>query len=202
MIKKFLAFLLLTVNCFLVFSYEPEFRPPEFDREPTLKQRIKIREIEKVNNYSKKLERTDKYFEEFEDNGTHTFLCSMSFLYYNKLNEEVRIQNNSSYKLRNVRCTISIQKREHDLKNIKEIEIGETEEFDGYEDDELKDELKHYYGKEVGKISADNPNTITFKLNFNDYNEKVLIKKVYNEDKSLSFEIVDNPNHKRPVEQA
>lgn len=93
-------------------------------------------------------------------------------------------------------------KREHDLKNIKEIEIGETEEFDGYEDDELKDELKHYYGKEVGKISADNPNTITFKLNFNDYNEKVLIKKVYNEDKSLSFEIVDNPNHKKPVEQA
>lgn len=93
-------------------------------------------------------------------------------------------------------------KREHDLKNIKEIEIGETEEFDGYEDDELKDELKHYYGKEVGKISADNPNTITFKLNFNDYNEKVLIKKVYNEDKSLSFEIVDNPNHKKSVEQA
>lgn len=133
------------------------------------------------------------YFEEINDNGEHKFSTTISTLKKNDCSEEVRIQNNSSFKLNNISCLIEIGNVKHNLKNINYVKIGEEEEFDGYEDDELDDELEHYFGK-VAKWQIKNTNNITFTLNFSDHNSDVVIRKIYNRDESLVFEIGDSDN--------
>lgn len=135
----------------------------------------------------------ETFFREINDNGDHKFSTTIEDLYRTKCSEEVCIQNNTSFKLNNIRCLIEIGGRSHSLKNINNIKIGDHEEFDGYEDDELEDELEHFFGP-VAKWTSKNTNEVSFTLNFSDHNNDVIIKRIYCDDESLTFEIEDSSN--------
>ena len=64
--------------------------------------------------------------------------------------------------------------------------------FEGYEDDEMKDELKFYFGGE-GKLSKSNKNKIVFIFDFGADNDHVVLGKVYKSGNDIYFEIIDNP---------
>lgn len=135
----------------------------------------------------------ETFFREINDNGDHKVSTTIEVLYRTKCSEEVRIQNNTSFKLNNINCLIEIGSRSHRLKNINNIKIGDCEEFDGYEDDELDDELEHFFGP-VAKWTSKNTNKISFTLNFSDHNNDVIIKRIYCDDDSLTFEIEESSN--------
>lgn len=138
----------------------------------------------------------------FNDDGNHTYTTTMSSLYHRKIWEEVVIQNNSSFELNNISCEISLvgAAASHRLVNIRRVKIGDDESFDGYEDDELKDELPFYFGS-YGKFRADNNAKISFTLNFGVNNSNVRISSVYNKDKNLVFLITDSENAVKPQEK-
>ena len=135
----------------------------------------------------------ETFFREINDNGDHKVSTTIGALYRAECSEEVCIQNNTSFKLNNISCLIEIGNRSHNLKNINNIKIGDCEEFDGYEDDELDDELEHFFGP-VAKWTSKNTNNISFTFNFSDHNNDVIIKRIYCDDDSLTFEIEDSSN--------
>lgn len=114
--------------------------------------------------------------------------------------EEIQIQNNSTQNLNHVTCSIIINNKEHKMKTISQIKSGDKEEFEGYEDDEMKDELPHYFGKD-GKFTTSNYNTITFIINFKEHRDEVIISDVYMNDKKLLFIVEDDPDHKVETEK-
>lgn len=67
----------------------------------------------------------------------HDWIFDTSFpeLIRKGIDEEIKIQNNSSVNLNHVTCTVVINGKEHKMQTITKIESGEKEEFDGYEDD-------------------------------------------------------------------
>ena len=125
----------------------------------------------------------------------HDWIFDTSFpeLIRKGIDEEIKIQNNSSVNLNHVTCTVVINGKEHKMQTITEIESGEKEEFDGYEDDEMKDEFPHYFG-EVGRFTKKNRNEIRFIINFKEHRNDVIISDVYMNDGHLLFIIEDSPN--------
>ena len=107
-----------------------------------------------------------------------------------KLDEVIYEKEGSIYFLR-----IIIDKQEHKLLPIDQVKTGRDENFDGLEDDEMHDELKHFFG-EKGKLTKKNTNQITFEFTFGDNNEKVLIKEFHIRDKELYFFVENNPEAK------
>lgn len=118
----------------------------------------------------------------------------------NKTWEEIQIQNNSTIILNNISCSVRVKGREHKMKNISQIKPGYNETFNGYVDNEMKDEFPQYFGKE-GKFLSNNYNTITFIINFNEYKNAVKITDVRMDDKDLLFIIDDNTNYKTEIEK-
>ncbi len=114
--------------------------------------------------------------------------------------EEIQIQNNSTQNLNHVTCSITINNKEHKMKTISQIKSGDKKEFEGYEDDEMKDEFPHYFGKD-GKFTGSNYNTITFTINFKEHKDEVIISDIYMNDKKLLFIVEDDPNHKIETEK-
>lgn len=141
-------------------------------------------------------------YSSFGDDKSHTYTTTMSSLYHRRVWEEVVIQNNSSFELNNISCEIFLGDipTGHRLVNIRRVKIGDDESFDGYEDDELKDELPFYFGR-LGKFRADNSAKISFKLNFGVNDSNVKISSVYNKDKNLVFLITDSENAVKPNER-
>ena len=118
----------------------------------------------------------------------------------NKTWEEIQIQNNSTIILNNISCSVRVKGREHKMKNISQIKPGYNETFNGYVDNEMKDEFPQYFGKE-GKFLSNNYNTITFIINFNEYKNAVKITDVRMDDKDLLFIIDDDTNYKTEIEK-
>lgn len=132
-----------------------------------------------------------KFSKELQDNGMHRFETTMNFLAANKMNEEIVIYNNSSVDLANISCKVTINGKSHDFKKIGKIFIGDDEDFPGYEDDEMKDEFKRYFGND-GKISKNNMNDIIFEFNFGAFNKDVVLKRVFKDDNNICFSVGDN----------
>lgn len=118
----------------------------------------------------------------------------------NKTWEEIQIQNNSTQNLNHITCTVIINGKEHKMKTISQIKVGDKEEFEGYEDNEMKDEFPHYFGN-VGKFTSTNYNTITFIINFQEHRDDVIISDIYMNDNNLVFIVEDDPNHKVETEK-
>ncbi|MCM1320836.1 MAG: hypothetical protein NC041_01505 [Bacteroides sp.] len=131
-----------------------------------------------------------KFSKELKDNGMHQFATTMNFLAANKIDEEIVIYNNSSVDLANISCKVTINGKTHDFKKIRKIIVGDDENFSGYEDDEMKDEFKRYFGSD-GKISKNNTNDIIFEFNFGEFNNDVVLKRVYKDDRDICFSVDD-----------
>lgn len=135
---------------------------------------------------------------EFNDDGNHRFDTTISKLHSMEVWEEVVVLNNSSFELNNISCLIILNDEvEHRLVNISRINIGDDESFDGYEDDELKDELPYYFGKN-GKFKANNNSKISFVLDFGRNNNNVIISKIYDKDKNLVLMVTDSEKAVKP----
>ncbi len=128
-----------------------------------------------------------------EKNETNEWIFETSFseLVQSKINGEIRIQNNSKLILTRVGCSVIIKGNEHKLQSISKIKVGEREEFEGYEDDEMKDEFPFYFGKD-GKFLKSNKNQIILKIKFPDNQDDVIITAALANDKSLLFIVEDS----------
>ena len=129
------------------------------------------------------------------DNGKHSFEFEIADLVSKSFHDEIKIQNSSSYTLKNIQIKIIINGKSINLLQIANIQPGRTENFDGKTDDDMHDELKYYFGND-GKLSKTNPNKIIFALDFGNENEKIIVKEFYIKNKDLYFLIENNPAYK------
>lgn len=134
------------------------------------------------------------FADKVNDNGNHVFEYVISELVEKGFYDEINIQNNSSYELKNIQLKIFINGKEHQLLPISKLKSGNDDNFDGLEDDEMHDELRHYFGND-GKLNKKNNNKIRFELNFGLNNDKVIVTDLYIRDKELYFYVEDNSEH-------
>ena len=135
------------------------------------------------------------FAESINDTGDHTIKFRISDLVAKGFKDEICIQNGSSYLLKNIQLKIIIGGKEHKLLPIDQVKSGRDENFDGLEDDEMHDELRHFFG-EQGKLTTKNTNQITFEFTFGDTNEKVLLREFHIRDHELYFFVENNPDAK------
>ena len=135
------------------------------------------------------------FSEPITDNGDHLVTFRISELVGKGFKDEICIQNGSSYILKNIQLRIIIDEKDHKLFPIDQVKSGRDENFDGLEDDEMHDELKHFFG-EKGKLTKNNTNKISFEFSFGDSNEKVLLKEYHIRDNELYFFVENNPDSK------
>ncbi len=109
--------------------------------------------------------------------------------------DEIKIRNESSYNLKNIQIKISINGKSIELLPIARLLPGNSTNFDGKQDDDMHDELRHFFGSD-GKLNKTNPNSITFDIDLGDSNEKTSVKDFYIKNKDLYFLVEDNPDHK------
>ena len=135
------------------------------------------------------------FSEPITDNGDHLVTFRISKLVGKGFKDEICIQNGSSYLLKNIQLRITIDGKNHRLLPIDQVKSGGDDNFDGLEDDEMHDELKHFFG-EKGKLTKNNTNKISFEFSFGDNNEKVLLKEYHIRDNELYFFVENNPDSK------
>ena len=134
------------------------------------------------------------FADKVNDDGNHVFEYVISELVEKGFYDEINIQNNSSYELKNIQLKIFINGKEHQPLPISKLKSGNDDNFDGLEDDEMHDELRHYFGND-GKLNKKNNNKIRFELNFGLNNDKVIVTDLYIRDKELYFYVEDNSEH-------
>lgn len=130
----------------------------------------------------------------------HIYETTISELKEKEITENICIQNNSSFVLTNIECRFSVNGKTHSMQNIRKIPIGEDSEFEGYEDDEIDDELPYYLGEDA-KFTRKNKNKISFELFFHSHNDDVTIANILNRDDSLYFIIEDKDGNVSPEEK-
>ncbi len=130
------------------------------------------------------------------DDGSHSYTTSLSDLARNKVTEEIKLVNNSSYELSGISCVVEIMGNAHEMRKISRLECGEKKEFKGYYDDEMEDEFKKFFGLS-GNLSKNNKNKVIFHFDFARHNANVKITQVYSDDRDIVF-IVENKTE--PVE--
>lgn len=128
--------------------------------------------------------------EPLKDDGGHSFDFLISNLVKNGFKDEIYLYNGSSYEFKNVKMTISVNGKSHELFPIFTLKPNEKNFFDGIEDNEMHDELKYIFGKD-GKLDKSNSNTVVFHLDFNGFNDKVFIKEYHIRDKKMYFYVED-----------
>ncbi|MBR4464762.1 MAG: hypothetical protein IKS40_09130 [Treponema sp.] len=134
------------------------------------------------------------------ENRDWVFDTSFPELMDNGIDEEIQIFNNSCEPLLYVTCKIVINGKEHKMRTISKLEPGDTEEFDGYEDEEIGEEIPKFFGAD-GRFSRKNTNKIRFIISFKDHKNDVVISKVLMNDSHLIFTVDDSPDRNVKSEQ-
>lgn len=135
------------------------------------------------------------------DSGKFQYSTTISSLVNRKIDEEIQVQNNSSFTLSRLSCTVVIGNKSHDMKVIQRVKPGDDEEFEGYEDDEMNDEFPYYFG-EAGKFRKDNHSEVTFIISFKEHADLVEILDVYEGDDSLVFVVTDSEKASKQIEKS
>lgn len=122
--------------------------------------------------------------------GAYVYETTISTLVAQRVFEEIKLINNSSIPLAHVTCTITINGRNHDMRPMPVLKLGDSEGFDGYFEDDMNREFPKYFGKD-GKFSKKNNNTVRFTFNFRGHNNDVEITDVYFGEEDLCFVVAD-----------
>ena len=122
--------------------------------------------------------------------GAYVYETTISSLVDQRVYEEIKLINNSSLALAHVTCTITINGRNHDMRPMPVLKLGDSEGFDGYFEDDMNREFPRYFGKD-GKFSRKNNNTVRFTFNFRGHNDDVEITDVYFGEEDLCFVVTD-----------
>lgn len=135
------------------------------------------------------------FAQNLDGNKNNSFEFKIADLVEKGFYDEIKIRNGSSYELKNIQIKITINGKSIELLPIANLQPGRSKNFDGKQDDDMHDELKYFFGKD-GKLSTNNPNNITFDINFNSSNKKITIKDFYIKNKDLYFFVENNPDFK------
>lgn len=122
--------------------------------------------------------------------GAYVYETTIGSLVDQRVYEEIKLINNSSIALAHVTCTITINGRNHDMRPMPVLKLGDSEGFDGYFEDDMNREFPRYFGKD-GKFSRKNNNTVKFTFNFRGHNDDVEITDVYFGEEDLCFVVTD-----------
>ena len=122
--------------------------------------------------------------------GDYSFETSFAELKSYGVNSKIKVQNNSSFSVSNLICNVFINGKSHTQKPINTILSGNEEKFDGYDDEEMKDEFPCFFGAD-GKFRKGNKNKITFVVSFRPQQKNVTIKQICFRKKSILF-VIDN----------
>ena len=127
------------------------------------------------------------------DAGDYVYETTISSLVNRRVYEEIKLINNSSYPLSHVTCTVTINGKNHDMRPMPVLKLGDSEGFDGYFEDDMNREFPRYFGKD-GKFSRKNNNVVRFTFNFRGHNDDVEITDVYFGEEDLCFVVADAVN--------
>ena len=125
-----------------------------------------------------------------DPSGVYIYETTISSLVDRRTFEEIKLINNSSLALTHVTCTITINGRNHDMRPMPVLKLGDSEGFDGYFEDDMNREFPKYFGKD-GKFSRRNNNIVRFTFNFRGHNDDVAITDVYDGEEDLCFVVND-----------
>ena len=109
-----------------------------------------------------------------DSSGAYVYETTISSLVDQRVFEEIKLINNSSLALAHVTCTITINGKNHDMRPMPVLKLGDSEGFDGYFEDDMNREFPKYFGKD-GKFSRKNNNVVKFTFNFRGHNDDVEI---------------------------
>ena len=123
--------------------------------------------------------------------GAYVYETTIGSLVDQRVYEEIKLINNSSYALTHVTCTITINGKNHDMRPMPVLKLSDSEGFDGYYEDDMNREFPRYFGKD-GKFSKNNNNIVTFTFKFRDHAGAIAITDVYDGEEDLCFVISDN----------
>lgn len=140
------------------------------------------------------------FAESLNDGGNHSFDFEIAELAEKGFHDEVKIQNGSTFVLTNIQLKMAVNGKSSNLLPIAMIQPGRSENFDGYKDDDLDEELLFHFGKD-GKISKKNTNKITFEIDFGENNKKVTVKNYYIKNKDIYF-LVENATELQSAEES
>lgn len=133
---------------------------------------------------------TGIFAESVSDDGSHAVEFVISDLVRQGFCERVKVKNFSNNELTNIQLRIFIDGKDHRLEPISILKPGKTGSFDGVEDDDMDEELKHFFGA-AGKLNKKNMNGITFVLTFGSCNKGVVITEYNIKDDDLFFVVED-----------
>jgi len=125
--------------------------------------------------------------------GAYIYETTIGSLVDQRVYEEIKLINNSSIALSHVTCTITINGKNHDMRPMPVLKLGDSEGFDGYFEDDMNREFPRYFGKD-GKFSRKNNNVVRFTFNFRGHNDDVEITDVYFGEEDLCFVVADAVN--------
>jgi hypothetical protein len=131
--------------------------------------------------------------------GDYCFETSFTELVSQGINSEIQVFNNSAFTVSNLLCTVFINGKSHSLKAIHTLLPTEDDEFDGYDDDEMKDEFPHFFGSD-GAFKKRNTNKIQFVISFRPQQKNVEITNIYFRKKSIVFVIDNSEEGKKNLE--
>lgn len=123
--------------------------------------------------------------------GDFVYETTLSSLANRRVNEEIKLINNSSYALTHITCTVTINGKNHDMRPMPILQLSDSEGFDGYFEDDMYREFPKYFGKD-GRIISRNYNSIKFTFKFRDHANAVAITDVYDSEEDLCFVVSDN----------
>ena len=123
--------------------------------------------------------------------GAYVYETTIGSLADQRVYEEIKLINNSSIALAHVTCTITINGRNHDMRPMPVLKLGDSEGFDGYSEDDMNREFPKYFGKD-GRFSRKNNNVVRFTINFRGHNDDVEITDVYFGEEDLCFVVSDS----------
>ena len=125
-----------------------------------------------------------------DPSGAYVYETTISSLVDQRVFEEIKLINSSSIALAHVTCTITINGKNHDMRPMPVLKLGDSEGFDGYFEDDMNREFPRYFGKD-GKFSKKNNNIVRFTFNFRGHNDDVAITDVYFGEEDLCFVVSD-----------
>lgn len=125
-----------------------------------------------------------------DPSGAYVYETTIGSLVDQRVFEEIKLINNSSLALPHVTCTITINGKNHDMRPMPVLKLGDSEGFDGYFEDDMNREFPRYFGKD-GKFSRKNNNIVRFTFNFRGHNDDVEITDVYFGEEDLCFVVTD-----------
>lgn len=125
-----------------------------------------------------------------DSSGGYSYETTISSLVQRKVFKEIKLINNSSLELTHITCVVTINGKSQDMKPISVLKPGDSKDFDGYFEDDMKKEFPKCFGQD-GKFVEENNCIVKFAFNFKGHNDDIAVTDVYDSEGDLCFIVND-----------